>query len=92
MSTAMPSAPKPSLLLALAERIPASEPSLVEGWVYRRDLGVWVDADRPFALMVMSGGPKPGPRPPGPSTPVKPKPRPASKKYDRETGEDMKGA
>lgn len=75
---------RPSLLISLALHFSADEPPLLNGWVYRRDLGVWVDADDQESLMVGSA-PKPGPTAP------KPKPRPISKKHDRETGEDMKG-
>lgn len=81
---------KPSLLLALAATFPSAERHLPEGWQYRRDIGVWVDADDHSCLMIAGGKPNPGP---GPNSPVapKPKPRPSSKKFDEETGEDMKG-
>lgn len=86
---------RPPLLLALAARLPASEPAQIVGWLYRRDLGAWVDADDRTALMVLAADPPPKPTPklaPKPaSPPATPKPRPMSKKFDHETGEDMKG-
>lgn len=95
MAASQSSDRRPCLLLALAARFSTADPLLVEGWRYRRDLGVWVDADNPSALMVASGslihGAGPQPRPPNPPAPDKPRPRPASKKFDIETGEDMKG-
>jgi hypothetical protein len=80
------------ILVSRAFRFPVQAPKLGDGWAYRRDIGAWVDADLPSNLMV-DPNPKPEPRPhpqPRPE-PYRPKPRPASKKFDVETGEDLKG-
>lgn len=88
-STDSESAREP-LLLALAAKFPTREPPMEGGWIYRRDIGAWVDIENRDSLMVsVSAQPKPPhPRP----TPDRPKPSPQSKKADVETGEDMKGA
>jgi len=78
-----------------------------DGWIYRKDIGAWVDADQPNILMatgepvceygsqIPSRPDKPNSSPKQPPRPKpqppKPKPRPMSKKADIETGEDMKG-
>ncbi len=69
------------VLIERAFRFPAQQPKDTEGWVYNREIGAWVDAEKPNQLMVEPG-----------AGPDKPKPRPVSKKMDIETGEDMKGA
>jgi hypothetical protein len=74
------------VLLAKAERFPLPQLSDTAGWMYLREFGAWVDADEPDSLMA---APKPPPQPPQP--PPKPRPVPVSKKFDHETGEDMKG-
>jgi len=79
------------LLFALASRLPAGDPAEVDGWVYRRDIGAWVDADNRELLMVLAADPPPKPPPKPVPPPTRPKPRPMSKKFDHETGEDMKG-
>lgn len=75
-------------LLRQAYRFPTISLLDVDGWQYRRDLGAWVDSADPDSLMVAYVAAKPGEDP----NPKPPKPVPTSKKYDRETGEDMKGA
>jgi hypothetical protein len=75
-----------------------------EGWKYRQDIGVWVDADdMETAMMTGHQIPMPAqgakrpqqperrPRPRKTPDPGKRKPRPMTKKCDIETGEDMKG-
>lgn len=92
------------LLLKRATRFAPGTQLNTEGWVYRKDIGAWVDADSPDVLMatdeaVVPYGSQENPRPTSPSTPrpeprpqpQRPKPRPMSKKADIETGEDMKG-
>lgn len=69
------------VLIERAFRFPAHPPKETDGWVYRRDIGAWVDSESPNHLMVEPG-----------AGPGKPSPRPVSKKMDIETGEDMKGA
>jgi hypothetical protein len=77
------------VLLDRAHRFTPSYPKPCPGWLYRRDIGAWVDADDPATLMIAidAGANKPKPAP----TPPKPRPTPQSKKADFETGEDMKG-
>lgn len=75
------------LLLSRAHRFPPASPAVGNTWRYRRDVGAWVESERPDSLMVAPVAGKPGekPRP-------RPDPVPTSKKADHETGEDMKGA
>lgn len=75
-------------LLGEAHRFPINPALVVVGWRYRRDLGAWVDDTAPDSLMVAHMAAKPGEEP----SPKPPRPVPVSKKADRETGEDMKGA
>ncbi len=75
-------------LLGEAHKFPTNPTSDVVGWRYRRDVGAWVDDNDPDSLMVDCMAAKPGEVP----SPRPPKPMPVSKKADRETGEDMKGA
>ncbi len=69
-------------LIRHAHFFPPVEPVMTAGWVYRRDIGAWVESVQPDSLMV-APQPKPNPTP-------RPAP-PTSKKADRETGEDLKG-
>ena len=92
------------LLLKRATTFAPGRQLSTEGWVYRKDIGAWVDAESPDVLMatdeaVLPYGSQGPSRPSGPSSPKPaprpqpqtPKPRPMSKKADIETGEDMKG-
>lgn len=74
------------LLIDRSFKFDAKEPRPIEGWVYRRDIGAWVDSGQPDHLMVD----QPVNSPQRPSVP-QPRPTPQSKKADFETGEDMKG-
>ncbi len=76
---------KQHVLLGLAARFPEAEPQSHPGWTYDRGIGAWVMDGFPTELMVQKPGPSSPPPPPRP-------PAPQSKKADRETGEDMKGA
>lgn len=66
---------------------PAVEQPIL-GWIYRRDIGAWVDEKAQDQLMVAV---MTQPTPPQPEPRPRPEP-PMSKKADLETGEDMKGA
>lgn len=79
-------------LLRLAHRFPTDEPRVDPYWQYRRDWGMWVESsndERPMIGVKDQASPdQPRPQP----RPEPPRPIPTSKKADRETGEDMKGA
>lgn len=76
-------------LLAMSHRFPASDsPAVDPAWRYRRDWGVWVETAEPSSLMV-----SPAETSRLGETRTRPHASaPVSKKADRETGEDMKGA
>lgn len=67
--------------IQLAKRFDPARNDVHPYWTYRRDIGAWVAACEPAALMVSSISKKDPPHP-----------VPTSKKADVETGEDMKGA
>lgn len=78
------------VLIERARRFPVKMNPDIAGWIYRRDIGAWVEEDFPDRLMVANEPPRPSPQP-KPQPIRQPKPRPMSKKADVETGEDMKG-
>ena len=92
------------LLLKRATTFEPGKRLSIEGWIYRKDIGAWVDADSPNVLMMTDELVPPyrsqtpffpsdsaSPKYNPDPQPPRPKPRPMSKKADMETGEDMKG-